>query len=160
MDQEFNLKLLKERYSSLKKKYSLPEFDDLNRDFKIEKLADFESDFLLREIRSQIGESIENFIRMLEALLNPVNVPMFLFPIIKSINADDKEKLIKIHKELGKLVISSIKLMNYSEEKEAEFIKEAFKKWNNFKSDFVKIIEDVEKKAELKSSKKKNNYFG
>jgi len=158
--EESKLKKLKEEYSKIQKKYQLPNFDKLNEDFKIEKASETETDFLVREIRESVGETLENFLRFVEAILNPVNVPMFLFPIIKSLNTEEKNKLSEIYKKLSKLEIDALKLIDYSEKKEAEFIQNSYKIWQEIKKDFVKIIEAVEKKAEIKSEKSEKGYFG
>src|SRR3989344_7389868 len=93
MTEKSKLKKLKEEYSKIQEKYGLPNFSKLNEDFRIEKTAQTKTDFLVREIRESIGETLENFLRLIEAILNPVNVPMFLFPIIKSLNTEEKNKL-------------------------------------------------------------------
>jgi len=160
MAEKSKLAKLKEDYSKLQKKYGLPDFDKLNEDFGIEKTAQTETDFLIKEIRESIGETLENFLRFVEAILNPVNVPMFLFPIIKSLNTEEKNKLSEIYKKLSKLEIDALKLIDYSEKKEAEFIKNSYALWQEIKKDFVKIIEGVEKKIEIKSEKSERGYFG
>jgi len=160
MTEKSKLKKLKEEYSKIQKKYTFPSFDKLNEDFRIEKTAQTETDFLVREIRESMGETLENFLRFVEAILNPVNVPMFLFPIIKSLNVEEKNKLSEIYKKLSKLEIDSMKLIDYSEKKEAEFIKNSYKIWQEIKKDFVKIIEAVENKTEAKVEKSEKGYFG
>lgn len=160
MVEKSKLKKLKEDYSKIQKKYSLPDFDKLNEDFRIEKITEIETDFLIREIRNSVGETLENFLRFIEAILNPVNVPMFLFPIIKSLNTEEKNKLSEIYKKISKLEIEAMKLIDYSEKKEAEFIKISYKIWQEIKKDFVKIIESVEKKSETKIEKTEKGYFG
>ncbi|HLD38624.1 MAG TPA: hypothetical protein VJA20_04245 [Candidatus Nanoarchaeia archaeon] len=160
MTEKSKLKKLKEEYSKIQEKYGLPNFSKLNEDFRIEKTAQTETDFLVREIRESMGETLENFLRFVEAILNPVNVPMFLFPIIKSLNVEEKNKLSEIYKKLSKLEIDSMKLIDYSEKKEAEFIKNSYKIWQEIKKDFVKIIEAVENKTEAKVEKSEKGYFG
>ncbi|MEK6817610.1 MAG: hypothetical protein AABX80_02305 [Nanoarchaeota archaeon] len=160
MPEKSKLKKLKEEYFKIQKKYDLPSFDKLNEDFRIEKVAETETDFLIREIRESIGGTLENFLRFVEAILNPVNVPMFLFPIIKSLNTEEKNKLSEIYKKISKLEIDAMKLLDYSEKKEAEFINESFKLWQEIKKDFVKIIESAEKKLDAKIEKTEKGYFG
>ena len=160
MTEKSKLKKLKEEYSKIQEKYGLPNFSKLNEDFRIEKTAQTETDFLVREIRESMGETLENFLRFVEAILNPVNVPMFLFPIIKSLNVEEKNKLSEIYKKLSKLEIDSMKLIDYSEKKEAEFIKNSYKIWQEIKKDFVKLIEAVENKTEAKVEKSEKGYFG
>ncbi len=154
------LKKLKEDYSKIQKKYNLPDFDRLNEDFKIEKVAQEETELLVREIRESVGETLENFLRFVEAILNPVNVPMFLFPIIKSLSVEEKNKLSEIYKKLSKLEIEAMKLIDYSEKKEAEFIKNSYNLWQEIKKDFVEIIEAVENKLDVKVEKTEKGYFG
>ena len=160
MAEKSKLKKLKEEYSKIQKKYDLPSFDKLNEDFRIEKIAETETELLVREIRGGVGETLENFLRFVEAILNPVNVPMFLFPIIKSLNTEEKNKLSEIYKKLSKLEIESMKLIDYSEKKEAEFIKDSYRLWQEIKKDFVKIIESFEKKSDTKIEKSEKGYFG
>ena len=45
-----DLKKLKEEYKKIQKKYDLPSFEELNSDFSIEKAADTETEYLIREI--------------------------------------------------------------------------------------------------------------
>ena len=160
MTEKSKLKKLKEEYSKIQKKYTFPSFDKLNEDFRIEKVAQEETDFLVREIRETIGETIENFLRFVEAILNPVNVPMFLFPIIKALNIEEKNKLSEIYKKLSKLEIDAMKLIDYSEKKEAEFIKSSYTLWQEIKKDFPKIIESAGKRTEVKFEKSEKGYFG
>ena len=160
MTEKSKLKKLKEEYSKIQEKYGLPNFSKLNEDFRIEKTAQTETDFLVREIRESMGETLENFLRFVEAILNPINVPMFLFPIIKSLNVEEKNKLSEIYKKLSRLEINAMKLIDYSEKKEAEFIKNSYKIWQEIKKDFVKIIEAVENKTEAKVEKSEKGYFG
>ena len=79
---ESDLLKLKERYSVFQKKYSLPDFNELNEMFSIEKIDGNETDFLMREIRRIISEVFSNYINVLENLLNPTNVPLFVFSIV------------------------------------------------------------------------------
>ncbi len=155
-----NLDNLKESYKVIHKKYNLPSFDDLNKDFKIEKIAEVETDFLIREIRLLLGEGLESFLRIVEAMLNPVNVPMFLYPIVKALGADEKAKLMEIHKDLSKMMFDSMKLIiEYDENKEADYISKGFKSWQIIKKDFSNILESIEGKLDVKKGRERN-YFG
>lgn len=155
-----DLKKLKEAYLVIKKKHNLPSFEELNKDFKIEKLAEVETDFLIREVRCVVSDTFDHFLRFIEALLNPVDVPIFLYPVIKSLGSKDKEKLTEIHKKVAALEIGLMKLLIYSEEKEVEFIKKAYNLWQEVKVEFVELIEVIEKKLDIKLDKKNNSYFG
>ena len=102
MKEKSNLENLKKDYKKIQKKYDLPNFDELNKDFQIEKVAETETDFLIREIRKFMADKFSNYLRFIEAILNPVNAPMFIFSIIKSIGIEEKKKLTDIYGKLSK----------------------------------------------------------
>ena len=155
-----DLQTFKENYSEIQKKYSLPDFEGMNKDFKIEKLADIETDFLIREVRIAVVDTLDNFLRFVEALLNPVNVPMFLFSIIKNLGIEEKNKLMDLHKKISKIEFNAMKLIEFSEDKEAEIIKDSYKLWQEVKKGFLGILEVIESKWENKSPKKNGGYLG
>ena len=80
-----SLKELKEEYSKLQEKHSLPSFSEMNEDFGIEKASEQEFDLLIREIRKFISDKISNYMRLVENLINSVNVPIFVFSMIKAL---------------------------------------------------------------------------
>lgn len=161
-DKKGDIGKLKRDYAVLKQKYSLPEYSALADDFhSIERASDVETDYLLREIRRYVAEKLFNFHRFVEALLNPSNVPMYIFSMIKTLGADDKKKLSDIYKEIAKMEIEGIKLdLDYSEKKEAEFIKECFAKWQIIKKDFFFVLEAIKKNWDAKADEGKRDYFG
>lgn len=152
---------LKENYAKFQKKYSLPSFDDLNEEFSIEKIADHETDYLLREVRKVVAEKVFNYLRTVETLINPTSAPMFVFSIVKSLKEADKKILTDIYKELAKNELELIKLdLRYSEEKEGKFIKETYKMWEKNSKILLQIIEGVEKNWDNKSEMSGKSYFG
>src|SRR3989338_5772892 len=82
---------LKKRYKAVQDKYKLPDFSYLNENFEIEKLAESETELLLREIREIILEKAVAYLRFIEMLLNPSNAPMFFFSLVKGLSADDRK---------------------------------------------------------------------
>ena len=154
-----SLKDLKQQYSSIAKKYSMPEFELINQDFEIDKI-DSETDCLLRIIRKVIMEKIVNSISFLEMMINPVNTPRIYFPFIKSMSVEDKNLIEKIYDVLAELSLSSLALeINYSEEKEAKMIKTIHKEWNNLKPNFSKIVTRA-KMPSVSAERKDKSYFG
>lgn len=158
---EKSMDKLKANYEKLRKKYSLPSFDELNEDFSIEKLAEAETDYLLREIRRMVAERIFGYLRTVETLINPSNAPMFVFSIVKSLKESDKKTLTDVYKELAKNELQLIKLdLKYSEEKEGKFIKETYKVWEKNSKLLLEIMEAVEKNWDAKSELSGKSYFG
>src|SRR3990167_1000778 len=109
---------LKEEYEKLQKKNKLPTFKELNEDFHIEKISEYETEILIREVRKFVGDKLANYMRFVENLINPVNAPMFVFSVIKLIEPEDKKRLSEIFKELMKKEIKFIEIdLEFDEEK-------------------------------------------
>ena len=161
MEKESNLQELKENYKEIQEKYNLPAFERLNEDFHIEKIAENETELLIREIRKFMADRLFNYLRFIESFLNPVNVPMFVFSIIKIITPKEKEKLTEIYKKLAKIEVDLIELdIQFSEQKEAQFIKESYKIWQDIKEDMLKIIEMIKNNWDNKNETDSKGYFG
>ena len=149
-----------DKYKPLKEKYQLPEFSSLNEVFDIEDI-DPDSEFILRKIRRTISDKIASYLRFTEIILNPSNAPMFFFKLLKKIDSSDKEALSKIYEELGNSELKMLSLdIEYNEQKEADFIKDMFNKFNNeIKKEFQKIIEKLNN-GEENSPKVNGSYLG
>jgi large-conductance mechanosensitive channel len=158
---EQKLEKLKKEYEALKKKHDIPDFKDLNEDFNIEKIAESETEILIREVRKFMGDKMMNYMRFIENLLNPVNVPMFIFSIVKLLNAEEKKELSEIYKEIMKKEIQFIELdLEFNEKKEAEFVKNAYEFWQRIKKDMLKIMDKINKKWDNKFESNSKGYFG
>ncbi|MCK4647406.1 hypothetical protein KAT24_00575 [Candidatus Pacearchaeota archaeon] len=156
-----NLENLKKEYAKLQKRYGLPTFEELNNYFEVEKASENETDFLLREIRKLIAERLFNYLRFIESLLNPVNVPMFVYSIIKTFDVQEKEKLTEIYKKLAKREVELIELdIDSTEEKEAQFIKESYRLWQGIRKDVLEVIDAIKKNWDTKVEADKKDYFG
>lgn len=156
-----DLELLKEKYEVVKGEHDLPFFDELNCEFQIEKISEIETDFLLREIRRFISEKFSGYLRFIEAILHPVNSQIFVFSIIKSIGIEEKRKLENIYKVLSKREVEVIILdIDFSEEKEAIFIKESYSEWKEVKKDLLSVVNVVRLNWDSKSESNGKDYFG
>lgn len=158
---ELNLDRLKENYKEIQEKYNLPSFDALNADFGIEKLSEVETDFLIREIAKVMAEKFSNYLRFVEFIINPVNSPIFIFSIIKTLREEEMKKFNEIYKELAKIEVRVIEIdIEFSEEKESLFIIESYDIWKRIKKDLLEIIEKVKANWDNKSEDNKKAYFG
>lgn len=161
MAKEGSLEDLKKNYKKIQEKHNLPIFEKLNEDFSIEKISEYETDILIREVRKFIAEKFSNYLRFVETILNPVNAPPFIFSVITSINQDDKKILAEIYKKLAKNEVLSIEVdINFSEKIEAEYIKRAYDMWQEIKKDLMKIIEAVKRNWDNKFEANNKSYFG
>ncbi len=158
---ESKLEKLKENYKKIQQIHNLPDFDKLNSDFAIEKIAETETDFLIREVVKTMAEKFSNYLRFVELLLNPVNSPMFIFSLIKTMGETEKKKLSEIYKELVRIELNLIELdVDFSEKKEVDFINDSYKIWINLKKDFLSIIEKIKSNWDNKNENNNKAYFG
>ena len=154
-----NLEELKKQYAVFKKKYDLPEFSELNEIFDIEEV-DIETEFFIRKIRRVMSEKIAGYLRFFEIILNPANAPMFAFKMIKKLEEKDKQNLAEIYEKLGNLEFELVKLdLEYSEEKEIEYIKKVHKIFINLREDVLIIINKMLNNGG-KETKERGSYLG
>jgi len=160
--EESKLEDLKRAYGALKEKHGLASFEELNKDFNIEKAAETETDILVREIRKYVGDKIFNYMRFIESLLNPVNALMFTLSLVKLLNAEERKKLEDIYKEMMKSEVAFIKLdLEFSEEKEAQFIKDSCEFWKKIKTDLLEILGKIDSRWDDEKIEINNKgYFG
>jgi hypothetical protein len=161
MAKEPDLISLKKDYKEIQEKYNLPSFEELNEDFQIEKTAEVETEHLIREVRKFMADKFSNYLRFTEAILHPVNAPMFVFSIIKSLGVEEKNKLTEVYKKLTKNEVRLIELdVKFSEEKEAEFIKRSYKIWQEVKEDLSEILGRIKDNWDNKFEVNGKSYFG
>lgn len=161
MEEKSDLKKLKEEYLKIQKKYNLPSFKELNEDFHIEKASETETEILIREVRRFVGDKMMNYMRFIESLINPVNAPMFVFSIIKLLDAEEKKRLSEVYKLLMKQEIKFIELdLEFNEEKEAQFVKNSYELWQSIKKDMLKVIEKINLRWDDKFETNSKGYFG
>jgi hypothetical protein len=114
----------------------------------------------VREIRKFITEKFSNYLRFIETILNPVNAQFFVFSVIKTLGASEKEKLNEIYKKLAKKEVEVIELdVQFSEEKEAEFVKGSCALWKDIKKDLLEIVEVIKKNWDVKVESNGKRYF-
>ncbi|MFH0831586.1 MAG: hypothetical protein V1886_01850 [archaeon] len=155
------LEKLKNDYEKFRKKYNLPGFQQLNEEFEIERIAEHETDLLLREIRKAITEKAVAFLRFLELMINPSAAPFFLLSVIKHLNASDKKVVNEIYRNVCDFEIKAIALdMKYSEKAEVEFIKYASGKWQKMHPDLQELSRAIDKAWNASFEKKERSYFG
>ncbi len=161
MPNNFDLNKLKEEYKRFEEKYNLPSFEKLNKDFQIEKATEYETDFILREIRKYVTDKFFNYLRFIESILTPTDAPMFVFAITKTLGVREKEKLIELYKKIARIDVDLIELdIEYSEEKEANSIKEYYEMWQNIKKELLEIVEVIKKNWDNKIEDNGKGYFG
>ncbi len=127
---------LKKEYGRLGKKYSLPEFGEVNEAFEIEKI-DRDSDSLMRVVRKVMMEKVVSSLGFVEMLLNPMNAPRMYIAYINSMSVDDKKSIEKIYSDLARVSVDALNCeIDYSEKAEAEVVKDIFMVENLYRVGF------------------------
>jgi hypothetical protein len=161
MTEKFDLAKLKENYRKLQAKHNLPSFDNLNEDFQIEKVAESETDFILKEVRTCITDKFFNYLRFIESILTPNNVPIFVFAITKTLGQKEREKLMELYKKIAKIDVDMIELdLQYSEEKEAKSVKTYYEMWQEIKKELIGIVNVIKKNWDVKIEDSGKGYLG
>ena len=154
-------KEFEENYNKLKKKYDLPELKILNQEFDIEKIANKDSSFILREIRRAMSERIVSYLHLFESFMNPSSTPMYIFSVLKKVEPAKKENMKKIYKRLAKLQLLMLKLDTvYDEEAEANAIKIFLETWEKNNKEIYSIFDELEKKFEKDEDAITRSYLG
>lgn len=157
MNKDFDIK---KEYEIFKKKYKLPDFNDLNKEFDLEEIE--HDGFLLRRIRNKIYDKVDFFIKIIESIVYPSSSNVANLYETKFFTENDMEECEKLLKKLMFLDRSFILLdIEEDEQKDAEFINEVYKDWLILKKDLIKFLE-IMKKSWKKEDKmpSENEYFG
>ena len=158
---EWNLEELKKEYSLLAEKHGLPDFDEMNKEFRAEKIAESETELVLREVRECITNKLAGYLRFIESIINPANSPMFVLVLTKSLGTKEREKLTDIYKKLVKIEIDLIELdIDYSEKREAEAIKKYYNLWQEIKPELSFVLNVLKKNWDNKEKDSGNAYCG
>jgi hypothetical protein len=157
-DKEKEKDMTKE-YEAIKKKYSLPELNELDKEFYIGKLED--TPFILRSIIMKMLERLEYIIKMLNSVIQPENSFTDMYEA-ESLSDDEKKNAFELlkktayyHREL------LMRDFDYSDDTAAALILKVFKDWKEIKKDFLRILDKMKEswKSQTKS-KIEENYFG
>ena len=151
---------MEELYKKLKKKYTLPNYKELNKHFELDYIED--PFFLLRSIRRRIHEKIVFFAKISEKILFPNQTLMIEMYESKFFSEKEKEEILEMYEKLLELDRKAL-LLNISstDAKEAEYIKTVFKKLPTIIKRISFIIEKTDKSwKQRKSNLSKNHYFG
>jgi len=158
------MKNLKNDYDTLKKKFNLPSYEELDKDFELLYMREiFEIKRALVFVRRRMCDKIANICNVIQNIIQPN--PSYPISIEESsfFAKDEKQnELIDLLKDLMFYERFSNSLDIFStDEEEAEFIKEVYSKWNEVKPRIKEIANKMAKgwKAK-KEDKKRNDYMG
>jgi len=158
------MKNLKESYKKLQEKYKLPDYEELDQEFELLYMKEiYEITRPLVFIRRRIYDKIGWSSGMIQSILQPnPSSPINLEESSFFTKEEKQEKLIKLLRQMMYYARLSLDLdISSTDEEEAEFIKEAFNKWQEFKPAIKEISTKMKEgwKKEIEH-KKGHDYMG
>jgi len=150
---------VKERYVKLQKKYGLPSYDDMVRDFDIDLIGKDEN--VMREVQKKMFDKIDFFARTLEALVQPDSTYANMKEA-SSLNVSEQQLAKRLFAELMHIARAfTINSLEYNEEEFARFISSLNDKWQKIKPELkvilVSLKEAWKKQKDIEEDK---GYFG
>jgi len=147
-------------YRPLRKKYTLPSFVDMDKEFEI---SDIETgNFPLKQIRVKMIEKIETYINLLNDVINPDPHSLINLQEMNNFKKDEREKMYETFKTLMILFRKHIKLdLLNKEEEDAVFISLSYKEWQEQKEDLLAFLDHLIGNWKTKTVMKQNlEYLG
>ena len=147
-------------YEELKKKFDLPEFNDISNYLEISCFD--ENDLVLIVLKKKILEKICKYLEILDSVVQPDTTAISLYEN-SFFSEEDRANCFDLYKRLMVLVKhSDLVSLSEGDEENAEFIKAFFKEFDSIKPRLEKIISKQKKCWEKNSSvnDKVLNYFG
>jgi hypothetical protein len=141
-EQGYKRHTMKEEYDKLRKKYTLPEFDKLDKEFEISTME--EEGFILANIRRKMTDKIEQFAKVLEGLLHPEADLAGLNECRVFHDQAQMEELFDLYKKLMISHRESLIVGIKGDEKEtAAYITSTFSDWEKVKESMIKILKKM-----------------
>ena len=161
MENKTNVDIIRERYNSIKEKYSLPDFEKMNGDFYIEKINLDETENFEREMRHNISEKFSSYSKLIESILQPSTTQIFIYSLIKKLERKDIEVLNELYKKLSLSELELIELdLIVDKKREGKFVSEAYKLWQEVKEKLHPIIVKLKDSKEVEPVLGSSNYLG
>ena len=156
MKEDFDIK---KDYDKLKKKYNLPDFEELNKEFELELIE--KKEFLLKTIRRRVNDKAIFFCKILESVL--YNNGQNQIGLYESGFFDDikKAEMSNIHKKLMVYERQSLLLdIEGSEIMDVEYINEVYGEWKEIRGEMKKVVLVMESAWKKETLEEEEKYFG
>lgn len=151
---------IEEEYNKLCKKFKLPKFEEIDREFEISTLEN--ERFLINNILRRIVEKLEVYTETIGNLVHPDASSLTSMYEIRYFSDDEKNDMYKLFKKLMKINREIVELLlDADEKKEADFLNGFFNEWLNMKNDLKVYISKMKESWEKESTIEEDlGYFG
>ena len=152
---------LKKEYKILQKKYNLPNFEDLDKEFEIRALEVNKCGILIKAILRVINNKVGIFLNYLEPVVSPPQQIMHYMIEYNNISSEDKKPMYEFYKELSYLYHKDCRIELEDNKVIAAQINEIWKKWPSILNKIKLALEKInEAWLKEKEKTKRNNYMG
>lgn len=152
-------KKIRDRYDKLKAQHNLPAYEIVDEEFEISLL---ETDvFLLREIRRQIEDKINDFLKVLDYVLQPES-SIFSMHESSFFNEEEKKDLFALYSKLMIMTRQGFEIsISDGDGTNAKFIINVIKEWKGIKDKMIAFSRKLQEgwKSEV-PDEQKLAYFG
>ena len=131
-------KPVKKTYETLRKKYKLPTYEELDSEFEVSEIED--EKFSLREVRKKVVEKLSDTTALVEQTLQPDTNLADLYES-RVLDEAEKKRVFEVYKKLMAAIRRSSELALESDEKaDAQFIKSFCADWKKIKPEVLEFI--------------------
>ncbi len=136
---------VRKEYESLEKKYKLPKFDEINKEFELVSIELEISGIFIKAILRLILNRISVFLGYIEPALSAVPVSPHVMIEMSNLSKDDKKEIYNHFKQLSYLYHKLCESDLEDEKAIAENINWLFKKWGDIKKNQKRCMEKITK---------------
>ncbi|MBW2973418.1 hypothetical protein KY346_03425 [Candidatus Woesearchaeota archaeon] len=136
--------MVKKEYELLKKKYALPDFDVLDKEFEISTI-EVDGGFLLREIKKKIKERLAHACEIITKMIQPETTSLSDLYEYRCFDDDAKKKIFEVFTKIMHLLrkVQETELILEATE-DAKIIKEASDKWPDIRKQMIPFVKELE----------------
>lgn len=152
---------LKEKYAPFQKKYNLPKFDDLDREFKLYNVDEYTTDIMF-DIRRQITAVLTSINAYILPILMPLEGEIVSLVESAGVKKDVKVKMNVLFKKIQYFNHKGIAASLKSEKDMVDYVKEIWKDWPSMKKDMAFFADKLTLvwEKEQRSEKEDVGYMG
>ena len=150
---------VKEIYEKLSKKYNLPAYVDINREFELD---DIEEHFVLKNCLRKGAEKLEFYMGILNDILQPDTGSLSSMHETRFFNNDERQQMFLLFKRMMKAHRSIIFTLLVNDEKgQAACLKTIFSEWIAMKKELSPIVNTMKETWDKDTTiQEEVRYFG
>lgn len=124
-------------YDGAKKKYSLPDYSEIDYEFDLGKVDEYRD---LKGIRRKISEKLESYCKVIEEAVQPDGSFSSIYET-RFYTEKDKDLALKLFRKMMIIYKESIRLnLNFGDEEDAKFIASTYSFWKGIKPELSETL--------------------